>query len=487
MRSIVWFRNDLRVNDNTALHAATRPGQSTGGCVALFVIAPSLWERHDYAPVRVDFILRNLAILSRSLDYLNIPLRIIHAERESEIANLILGEVQSSKCGALHFNREYEVDEAARDARVTGLLESRRIVVCAHHDQVALSPGSVRTQENRPFSVFTPFKKRWAVLHAEQGGTPVLAPPAPQVATEVLSTPVPTCVAGFECKVEATLWPAGEDAAMSALRTFATERIDRYTADRDFPAIAATSRQSVSLATGVLSPRQCLAAAIEANGGKLDGGRAGPTQWISEMVWREFYVHVVAAFPRVCMHRAFKPETDRIAWLHDEPSFERWKTGTTGVPIVDAAMRQLNQTGWMHNRLRMVAAMYLTKDLFIDWRWGEKYFMRNLVDGFLASNNGGWQWSASTGTDAAPYFRIFNPVSQSRNYDPEGEFIRRFCPELAALDNRAIHEPYSDDHGVAPLSRTRLDYPEPIVDHRKARARVLAAFKAVGSASSSWG
>ncbi len=268
---------------------------------------------------------------------------------------------------------------------------------------------------------------------------------------------------------------------MEKLKKFASDHIDRYKSDRDFPGIPGTSQQSVYLTTGVISPRQCLHIAIEANNGKLDGGLAGPTCWISELIWREFYVHVLEAFPRVCKHRAFKPATDRISWSHDDNMFERWKTGTTGVPIVDAAMRQLNQTGWMHNRLRMVAAMYLTKDLFIDWRWGERYFMQNLVDGFLASNNGGWQWSASTGTDAAPYFRIFNPVSQSRSYDPEGTFIRTYCPELAGLNSDEIHDPYSDATGVAPLRRSKLDYPAPIVDHRAARERVLAAFKAIGS------
>lgn len=482
MRSLVWFRNDLRVNDNTALHAATRRGQRGDGCVALFVIAPPQWKRHDYAPVRVDFILRNLAMLSRSLADLNIPLRVLHADQEAAIPNLVLREAQEHRCETLHFNREYEVDEAARDAKVTSLLESKKIAVCAHHDQTALPPGSVRTKEGKPFSVFTPFKKRWEVFHMEQGGTPVLPTPAPQATTNIRPSPVPSSVPGFESKIGPTLWPAGEDAALAALRKFAHDRIGRYDSDRDVPSIPGTSRQSVSLATGVVSPRRCLATAIEANGGKLDAGGPGPTRWLSEIVWREFYVHVVAAFPRVCTHRAFKPATDRIAWSRDEQMFARWKSGTTGVPIVDAAMRQLNQTGWMHNRLRMVAAMYLTKDLFIDWRWGEQYFMQNLVDGFLASNNGGWQWSASTGTDAVPYFRIFNPVSQSRKYDPEGAFIRTYCPELAALDNEEIHDPYSDETGVAPLRRPRLDYPRPIVDHRRAREVVLAAFKAIGSA-----
>lgn len=482
MRSLVWFRSDLRIHDNTALHAATRPGRSDEGCIAVFVLVPPQWRRHDYAPGRVDFILRNLAELSVALAGINIPLRIISTHTESDVPKLLLQEAETHRCGALHFNREYEVDERSRDARVTAMLTAHEIAVHAHHDQTAIAPGDVRTQEGKPFTVFTPFKKRWGVFHVEQGGTPALPPPKPQTQIDVLPSAVPTSVPGFVSRVDPSLWPAGERAALDRLHDFARRRINRYKSDRDSPALAGTSQLSVYLSSGVISPRQCLKVAIEANDGKIDGGAPGPAHWISEIVWREFYVHVLDAFPRVCKHRAFKPATDKIVWNHDETLFERWKTGTTGVPIVDAAMRQLNQTGWMHNRLRMVAAMYLTKDLFIDWRWGERYFMQNLVDGFLASNNGGWQWSASTGTDAAPYFRIFNPVSQSRNYDPEGLFIRKFCPELATLDNDAIHEPYSEESGVAPLLRSKLDYPRPIVDHRAARDRVLEAFKAIGSA-----
>lgn len=202
-------------------------------------------------------------------------------------------------------------------------------------------------------------------------------------------------------------------------------------------------------------------------------GAPGPSCWISELVWREFYKHIVFHFPRVCMGRAFRPETEKIKWVEDERLLAAWQQGRTGYPIVDAAQRALLATGWMHNRLRMISAMFLSKDLFLDWRLGERHFMRNLVDGDLASNNGGWQWSASTGTDAAPYFRIFNPASQSSKFDAEGRFIKKWCPELAKLNGPELHEP-----GLLGLRRHTVDYPEPVVDHAAARERVLRAFGA---------
>jgi deoxyribodipyrimidine photo-lyase len=290
-----------------------------------------------------------------------------------------------------------------------------------------------------------------------------------------LTTLVPARVKGFESSVDPGLWPAGERAAAKRLEAFVDGRISRYKTDRELPGVDGTSTLSPYLAVGAISPRQCLKAAVEWNKGKLSGGHPGADQWIAELIWREFYRHVLVAFPRVCMGRAFKSETDRIRWRYDEGEFAAWCEGRTGYPIVDAAMRCLNATGWMHNRLRMVAAMFLAKDLLIDWRWGEKYFMQRLVDGDLASNNGGWQWSASTGTDAAPYFRIFNPVSQSRKCDPEGVFIRKWVPELAGVSGDEVHDPSE----LPPLVRAGLRYPEKMVDHGEARERVMSAFAAV--------
>jgi deoxyribodipyrimidine photo-lyase len=251
-----------------------------------------------------------------------------------------------------------------------------------------------------------------------------------------------------------------------------------YKQRRDLPGEDGTSRLSPYLAVGSVSPRRCLEAALKVNAASsspLEKGQEGALTWISEICWREFYVHVLVGFPRVCKGRAFQPVTERLVWNDNPDHFEAWKDGRTGVPIVDAGMRQLRTEGWMHNRVRMITAMFLTKNLFIDWRLGEAHFMRNLIDGFLASNNGGWQWSASTGTDAAPYFRIFNPVSQGQKFDPDGAYVRRFVPEVAEIEGEMIHEPWN----LPALARQFIRYPDPIVDLSESRETAISRFKAL--------
>ncbi|HVZ92911.1 MAG TPA: deoxyribodipyrimidine photo-lyase [Phycisphaerales bacterium] len=474
-RSLVWFRRDLRTRDNTALHEAARA--ATRGVVGTFVICPEQWRNHDDAPVKIHFWLRNLRALSISLSRLNIPLVIVHAERASEIPERLLALARASRCDSLFWNHEYEVDEQRRDAGVFQRLHSAGMSVKGFHDHVLLDPESIRTDEGRCYSVFTPFKRR--VIQRLMERTPeVLPEPAVQPVIEVQPTPIPDRVDGFDSPVDPSHWPAGEQAALGRLAEFCKRRVVAYRDDRDAPAIDGTSRLSPYLGAGVLSPRQCLAAARRANSGRLDGlkpGTDGPAQWISELIWREFYQHIVVGFPRVCMSRPFKPHTERIRWAENAEHFKRWCEGRTGVPIVDAGMRQLNAIGWMHNRLRMIVAMYLTKDLFLDWRLGERYFMRHLVDGDLGSNNGGWQWSASTGCDAAPYFRIFNPITQSEKVDPSGEFIRRWVPELAGVQGKAIHDPSR----LGMLGRLRSEYSEPLVAREGVRERVIRAFRAL--------
>ena len=289
---------------------------------------------------------------------------------------------------------------------------------------------------------------------------------------------MPQAIPGFETPAQALrdLWPAGEDEAHERLARFTSEQIHYYQDERDLPAKPGTSQLSTYLAAGVLSPRQCLHAALGSNNGEFESGSPGVFTWVNELLWREFYKHVLVGFPRVSRHRAFKPETEYLPWRNAPTELAAWQEGRTGVPIVDAAIRQLLATGWMHNRLRMVVAMFLTKNLLIDWREGERFFMRHLIDGDLAANNGGWQWSASTGTDSVPYFRIFNPLSQSERFDPEGQFIKHWLPELAALNKKEVHNPASAGglFGVA-------DYPAPIVDLKKSRERALSAFKSLPS------
>jgi deoxyribodipyrimidine photo-lyase len=477
LRVLMWFRADLRASDNTALLAAREHARR--GVIACFTLCPDQWREHDRSGVQVDFVLRSLRVLSADLARLNIPLLLVTAPRFADVPAALLALAQRHDCDAVYYNKEYEVNELRRDQAVARAFEDADRFARGFTDQTLVEPGEVRTGEGRFFTVFSPFKRALYKILDREGVTP-----GPAVRRQdpigVAPSEIPASVAGFSSHAPdaPNLWPAGEQHARSRLAAFVAERLTAYKAMRDLPAADSTSALSPYLVIGAVSMRQAMRAAMDANQSRLDSGGEGAVHWISELAWREFYKHILIGFPRVCMGRAFKPETERIEWTHDDALFDAWCRGQTGVPIVDAGMRQLLATGWMHNRLRMVTAMYLTKDLFIDWRRGERFFMQHLIDGDLAPNNGGWQWSASTGTDAAPYFRIFNPVSQSRRCDPDGAFIRRFVPELAELEggeNSPIHDPET----LPGLLRSRLNYPRPIVDHAAARDRVLAAFKAL--------
>ncbi|MEM7228919.1 MAG: deoxyribodipyrimidine photo-lyase [Planctomycetota bacterium] len=474
MRCLVWFRSDLRLIDNRALAHAVR--QADDGVVGVFVVSPSQWAEHDWASIKVGFILRNLRRLSDSLAECRIPLRILTIDRFEDVPAALLNLARDVDAGAISFNREYEVNEHARDESVEALFRAHDLDVHRHHDRVILPPGSVMTQQGGWYSVFTPFRKAWTRTVIEQDGFTLHRAPKAQRAIDVERDDVPDAVDGFDAAMDQPeRWPAGEDEAARRLKAFLSERVGDYDEHRDLPDVDGTSSLSPYLAQGVISPRVCLERARDANGGTYgtDGSLdTGPTVWISELIWRDFYSHLLVGFPRLSKHQPYKLPTQSITWEDDDDGFEAWCEGRTGFPIVDAAMRQLRETGWMHNRLRMITAMFLTKDLFIDWRRGERFFMQHLIDGDLAANNGGWQWSASTGTDAAPYFRIFNPTSQSKRYDPDGSFIRRFVPELRGLTSKAIHDPNT-------AQRMEAGYPEPVVDHRAARERVMIAFKSL--------
>jgi deoxyribodipyrimidine photo-lyase len=471
----MWFRTDLRASDNPALHAAAR--RADRGVVAVYTICPSQWQAHDMAPVKVDFILRNLKELSAALEKKNIALRIIETATFNGVTRALRGLARELGCDALYFNREYEVNECRRDVAVTEAFETAGAEVRTFTDQCLFEPGELRTGGRRFYTVYTPFKRAWhrALDEDRDRGKPL---GLPRKQSEMVSRPdeIPAGVDGFDVDPALSdLWPAGERTARSKLTAFIRHRINSYKDDRDLPMIDGTSALSPYLASGVISLRRCLAAALDANADRLDAGSDGVVHWISELIWREFYKHILVGFPRVNMHRAFQRATERLEWNDDDDHFRAWCEGRTGYPIVDAAMRQLMHTGWMHNRLRMIVAMFLSKNLFLDWRRGERFFMQHLVDGDLSANNGGWQWAASTGTDAAPYFRIFNPCAQSKKCDPDGVFIRRFVPELAQVEVAAIHDP---SRIPAPLRGT-IDYPEPIVDHAATRRRAIEAFKAL--------
>lgn len=466
---LIWLRSDLRLHDNTALAAAA----ARGPCVAVYLPSPEQWRAHDDAPCKIDFWLRNLASLGAALDELNIPLLIRHASRWDQAPQVLLTLCHELKISAVHVNEEYGLNETRRDAEVAQVLRGQGIEFHSHLDQLLFKPGSVLTQTGTYFQVFSQFRKVcYNRLHVSLPS--LVATPARQTPTGIVSDPLPTQVEGFALPGQAlrALWPAGENEARRRLDTFVDQHLGDYQSKRDFPAKPGTSQLSAYLVAGVISPRQCLHAALHANQGEFESGSVGTVTWINELLWREFYKHILVGYPRVSRHRAFRPETEALAWRQAPEELEAWKQARTGLPIIDAAMRQLQETGWMHNRLRMVVAMFLTKNLLIDWREGERFFMRHLIDGDLAANNGGWQWSASTGTDAAPWFRIFNPLSQSEKFDREGLFIKHWLPELNDLDKQQVHNPKTQGGLFG-----AVDYPSAIVNLSESRVRALEAFR----------
>lgn len=472
-RSLVWFRSDLRMADNLALSEAMNASDEV---LAVFILTPKTWKRHSAAPCKVQFLLENLRALSKSLWARGIPLLIHSGPSFSDCPTALKKLCQQHAIDVMYFNNEYPLDERERDDAVRKLLKND-VAIKSFHEQLVLSPGTVKSKQGKPFQIFTPFKNEWISVADEQQAWHESEMPSKKFKSTIKPDVIPEIIDGFaEQKIE-LLWQAGEGAAQKKLQAFCDRKIHHYKETRDFPDIDGTSMLSPYLAQGVLSSRQCITMAMKACGeSQLSAtvSHEGVAIWISELIWREFYHHIIYFHPDISRHKPFRPNTDNIPWRTDQDLLDAWKNGMTGFPIVDAAMRQLAQTGWMHNRLRMVTAMFLSKILLLDWRLGEKYFMEHLIDGDFAANNGGWQWSASTGTDAVPYFRIFNPTRQSQRFDPEGDFIRRYCPELSKLDRKAIHEPYAS--GVKSIG---LKYPRPIVDYKDMRNKTIALFKAI--------
>ncbi len=463
MTQLVWFRSDLRIHDHAALSRACQRGEPV---VALACICPNQSQVDGESPARQSLWRRGLTALRSNLERCHIPLKIIVADEYASLPDKILSLCEALDVTHIHFHHRYEWHERRLAHAVKKLAQTHELLTIGYHDQVIHPPGSLTTLRDDYYSVFTPFKRAW-YRELTPDAWQTWPAPAPQSKTDITADPIPDPWFPTAARYD-ELWPAGEDAAQQRLAEFVEDHLDDYGSERDFPALDGTSQLSPYLNVGLLSVRQCLEAISLHQGGHLPDTKTGAGSWVNELIWREFYRHVLVGFPQVSQGEPFKQRYGTLPWRNDPDEFQRWCDGRTGYPLIDAAMTQLNQTGWMHNRLRMVTAMFLCKHLLIDWRLGERYFMSRLVDGDQAANNGGWQWCASTGTDAAPYFRIFNPITQSQRFDPKGEFIRRWLPQLQALDNKQIHEPWK--HAV-------VDYPDPIVDHKAARLRALEFYK----------
>ncbi|MFM2655891.1 deoxyribodipyrimidine photo-lyase [Vibrio owensii] len=465
---LVWFRRDLRTLDHTALKAALDSGQPV---VAGFVATPEQWQEHHMAPMQADLIARRLTHLEEELTELNVPLLYKEVPKFSDVTEVIKGWALSLNAESVMANIHYEVNEQVLDREVSEVLAKNDVAFEAFHDKCVHAPTTVLNKQGEYFKVFTPFKRAWLLKFQ----MPMVSKPQPQaelskdVLQEVEADRYHPNVSFSYPRESSESWHASTTDIVQQLREFARERSDAYQAERDLPAVDGTSQLSPYLAIGALSPRQCIARLYAEN--SLPDLTEGKATWLSEIIWREFYQHLLVFEPKLVRGKGFIPWEEKIQWSYDEQAFERWKTGTTGYPIVDAAMRQLNTTGWMHNRLRMVVASFLTKDLHIDWRWGEAYFMSKLVDGDFAANNGGWQWSASTGCDGQPYFRIFNPISQGEKFDSDGTFVRHWVPEIKEVPNKFIHNPWLWS------GFNLLDYHKPMVDHKVEREITLRLFK----------
>ncbi len=474
-KALFWFRRDLRHIDNAGLYRALKSGGQVH-CVFVFdtEILGTLDEPRDR---RVEFILESVRELKAALAEAGGDLRVRHARARDEIPAL----AQSLQVQAVFANEDYEPLAAERDGQVKHDLGTAGIAFHLVKDQVIFARDEVLTLGGKPFTVFTPYKNAWLKKlndfqlrpYPSEGYLKRLVPAGAHAHP---AAPLPELESmGFApTNLRELHIVPGMRGAASVLGDFLEhEHIDRYREARDFPAVRGVSYLSVHNRFGTVSIRKLARLARERRS-------AGADAWLSELIWRDFYFQILDHFPHSAEF-CFKPEYEALAWRNDPEEFQAWCEARTGYPLVDAAMRQIKQTGFMHNRLRMLAASFLTKDLLIDWRWGERYFAKHLNDYDQAANCGGWQWAASTGCDAQPHFRIFNPVAQSEKFDPHGRFIRRYLPELARMPDQYLHAPWS----MPPLEQELAgcvigqDYPAPMVDHAGARERALALFKSV--------
>ena len=477
---LMWFRRDLRTQDNAALSTALQRCEQVH-CV--FVFDSEILDPLPRMDRRVEFIRESLAEVDASLRAMSqaedAGLIVLHETATAGIVKL----ARQLQATAVFAARDYEPQAVARDAAVQLQLEAFGCALVSVKDHVIFEEREILTQTGKPYGVFTPYMRAW---RARLGDTP-LAPHATTPFAVSLAgrapahrKPVPELASiGFApTNLKALKIPTGMTGATTLIEDF-WERMEAYDETRNFPAVKGPSYLSVHLRFGTVSVRQLVNLAMQ----RQLGGSTGASTWLGELVWRDFYFQILANFPHVAQG-AFKPDYDHIAWEggdHAQALFKAWCSGATGYPLVDAAMLQLNQTGYMHNRLRMVAGSFLVKHLGLDWRWGERYFAEKLNDFDLSANNGGWQWVSSSGCDAQPYFRIFNPVTQSEKFDAQGKFIKRYLPQLGPLGPKAIHAPWL----AKPMELTAADivlgrdYPMPIVDHGTARAQTMLRYAVV--------
>ncbi len=466
-KTLVWFRRDLRDYDHAAL-AAALADSAAAAVYCVFVFDTTILDLlPNKADRRVAFIRQSLLELDAALRQRGGALLVVHGDPRREIPEL----AARLDVGMVLANRDYEPQAKQRDAAVTTALQADGRRFHLYRDQVIFDGDQILTQVGKPYTVFTPYKNSWLkrlsasdlLAHTSASGD-LAAPPWP------CSVPTLADIGFQDCALSIA---PGMSGARALFDDF-VGRMDNYQAARDFPGVKGVSYLSVHLRFGTISIRELAAHAWHTGG-------AGGMTWLNELIWRDFYFMILDRFPHVAAGHSFRPEYDKIVWEDWQEGLAAWREGHTGYPLVDAALRQLSSSGFMHNRLRMVTASFLSKDLGIDWRQGEAWFAEQLLDFDLSANNGGWQWAASSGCDAQPYFRIFNPITQSERFDPQGKFIRRYLPELKALPDKWVHAPWrmplAEQHACGFV--VGRDYPAPIVDHDQARRQTLERYGVV--------
>jgi deoxyribodipyrimidine photo-lyase len=464
--SIWWIRRDLRLTNNLALNAAVN---SSDKIIPLFIIDPKLVNSNRMAQRRLDFLWGGLAELDRSLRERGVRLVV----RKGQPVDILKSLVEESGAVGIFAEADFSPYARDRDNKV-----AQNLPLNLKGSPGVSMPGQVLKQDGSPYTIFTPYKKRWMSKILPLKNQKLPAPDRIKTVENTFSEVIPKVsnISGNGHFIP------GESEALSHLKRFTARwsgAIFRYSEQRDRMDLDGTSRLSPYFKFGMVSARQAVSKAVELIDSVSGGGiQKGVETWLSELIWRDFYISIMYHFPEVS-RMSFRAGLRNIQWVNNNWEYEQWCQGLTGYPIVDAGMRQLAQIGWMHNRARMITASFLVKDLLVDWRWGEAWFMKNLIDGDPASNNGGWQWTAGTGTDAAPYFRVFNPVTQGRKFDPTGVYIRKWVPELENVPDKYIHTPWEIPPEIQSSSVCQIgkDYPQPIVDHSFARQRALEIYK----------
>lgn len=488
---IHWFRRDLRVAGNPALQQNWK--KHNGNVVGVFCFDKDFLSRSDFSHTRFVFFLNTLTELKKELQAIGSDLIFMDIGPKHAFPELFKWLAKAGRALPSHisWNRDYEPFAIARDDTMKAMFNKDGIEVLTDRDHILIEPHEIEKPSNpdSPYQVYSPYQRNWLKvfqsdhvqtrISQQKTGLKYLEERLKNKAKPLFSLTWSKVLDDKTTKKQAklleqylkesmshvniTIPEAGSLAAYSKLKSFKTN-LDKYQKHRDIPSLAGTSKLSMYLKNGSITSSQIIAA-FDLDG--TDEKNSGRQRYLAELIWREFYYYILAKFPKV-EHQAFLEKFENLPWQNREDWFNAWKDGKTGFPIVDAGMRELKATGWMHNRVRMIVASFLCKDLLIDWKWGERYFMEALLDGDLAPNNGGWQWAASTGCDPQPYFRIFNPLLQSQKFDPDGTYIKKYIPELSHLDKKAIHAPGIIDR--------QGKYPKPIVDHKAQREKALKMY-----------